>query len=178
MPAVPLFLHRLADGIASLEDLPGELVDRRTFEQILGVSKWTAWRILRRCGASQGPGNTLVCRRLDLIAQLRHLAEDGRFAPEIARRERLEQHLDGILRDASRRHKQIARDSAAEKLLSTRFKELPAGVELSPGALRITFHGAEDFLRKFGAVVYALHNDYERIEAFIEEHPHDEAGNL
>jgi hypothetical protein len=35
--------------------------------------------------------------------------------------------------------------------------------------LRIAFFGTEDFLQKFGAMVYALHNDFEKIQEFIEE---------
>ena len=167
MPAVPLYIHRLADGIATLDALPSDLIDRRTLEEALGVGKWTAWRIMKRCGAAEGPGGSLVCRRQDLIGQLRRLKEDRRFAPEIARRQRLERYLDGIVKYASGKH-EVARNQQAEALLSTRFGELPPGVDLSPGELRIAFIGAQDFLQKFGAMVYALHNDFEKIQEFLE----------
>ena len=94
MPAVPLYVHRLAPGIAALEALPTDIIDRRALEEALCVGKWTAWRILKRCGASDGPGGALVCRRQDLLSQLRRLQQDGRYGPEIARRERLERYLD------------------------------------------------------------------------------------
>ena len=167
MPAVPAYVHRLAAGIAALEALPADPIDRRTLEEALGVGKWTAWRILKRCGAADGPGGCLVCGRERLVAQLR-LIQQG-CAPEIARRDRLEQYLDGIVRSASRQHKEVARDRAAEVLVSTRFGHLPPGVDLAPGELRIAFFGTEDFLQKFGAVVYALHNDFEKIQEFIEK---------
>jgi hypothetical protein len=73
-----------------------------------------------------------------------------------------------MVRMARGKHKEIARDEGARELVSTRFASLPPGVELTPSSLRIEFFGSEDFLRKFGAVVYALHNDYERITEFIE----------
>ena len=168
MPAVPLYVHRLSAGIAALEAQAGDWIDRRSLEEALGVSKWTAWRIMKQCGAQQGPGNTLVCRRAELAAQLGHLQQDGRFAPEIARRQRVEQYLDGILRQSSRQHKEVARDRAAAQLLSTRFEDLPADVELTSEELRIRFRGTADFLQKFGAVVYALQNDFEEVEEFIE----------
>lgn len=168
MPATPVYLHRLADGIATLDALPLDLIDRRTLEEALGVSKWTAWRILKRCGAEDGPGNTLVCRRLDLLLQLRRLQQDRRFGPEIERRERLERYLGGMIRSASRRHKEVARNQQAEALISSRFGELPPGVDLAPGELRIGFFGTEDFLQKLGAVVYALNNDFEKMQEFIE----------
>lgn len=168
MPATPLWIHRLADGLPALLELPQELVDRRTIEEVFGVGKWTAWRILRRCGAEEGPGGALVCRREQLVERMRMLQQDPRLAPEIARRERVERYLEGMLRYASRKHKEIARDAAAEELLGSRFGNLPAGVELRPDELRIEFSGTEDFLRKFGAVVFALQNDLEEISDFLD----------
>jgi hypothetical protein len=167
MPAVPAYAHRLANGIAALDALSQDWIDRRTLEECLGVGKWTAWRILKRCGAVDGLGNALVCRRQDLIAQLRELQQDRRFAPEIARRDRVEQYLDGMVRYASRKHKEIARNQRAEDLLSSRFEKLPVGVDLSFSELRISFSGMEEFLHKFAAVLYALNNDFEKIEQFI-----------
>lgn len=169
MPSVPLFLHRLADAIQTLEALPGDLVDRHTLQEALGTSKWTAWRILRTSGATDGPGGALVCRRPDLIAALRKIQADRRFAPEIARRERVAGYLDSIARYAVSKHKEIARDEGASELLSSRFASLPPGVDLSQGELRIAFFGTEDFLQKVGAVVYALRNDFEEIQRFIEQ---------
>lgn len=168
MPATPVYLHRLADCIATLEALPQDLIDRRTLEEALDVGKWTAWRIMKRCGAEEGPGNTLVCHRLELLLQLRRLQKDGRFAPEIERRERLERYLSSLIRSASRQHIEVARNQHAEALISSRFGDLPLGVDLAPTELRIAFCGTEDFLQKFGAVVYALHNDFEKMQEFIE----------
>src|SRR5579883_1963336 len=145
MPATPLWIHRLAEGIPALASLPQEWIDRRTLEEVLGVSKWTAWRILRQCGAEPGPGGVLMCRR-----------------------EALAEYLDGMLRYASRKHKEIARDAAAGEMLGSRLANLPEGVELQRGELRIGFSGSADFLKKFGAVVFALQNDFERLSEFLD----------
>jgi len=161
-----LYTHKLAEGAAALGAMTADWIGRRTLEEVLGVSKWTAWRILKRCGAQDGPGGSLVCRREDLIEQLGAL-EQG-FAPEIARRSRVEQYLDGIAQYATRKHLQIARDQSALDLVSSRFSNLPPGVDLKPGELRIQFSGTEDFLQKLGALVFALNNDYEQIHEFIE----------
>ncbi len=169
MPAQPLYIHRLSDGIEALEALEADWVDRRALEEALGIGKWTAWRILRRCGAREGPGRGLVCRKEDLIVRLRRVQQDRRFEPEIQRRRRVEAYLDGMARFVSQRHKSIARDALAEQLVSSRFQALPDGVDLRSGELRIQFAGAEDFLRKFGAVVFALHNDYEAVAEFLEK---------
>jgi hypothetical protein len=170
MPAAPLYAHRLAEAIDILRSLTAEWIDRRAFEEILAMSKWTAWRLLKACGAENGPGGALAIRRTDLIERLERLRTDGRVAPEIDRRARLENALAGIVRVARSRRREIARNERALELVSTRFSSLPPGVELTPSSLRIDFFGTEDFLGKFGAVVYALHNDYERISQFIEEY--------
>jgi hypothetical protein len=168
MPAAPLWIHRIADALPAIASLPQDLIDRRTLEELLGVGKWTAWRILRQCGAEEGPGGALVCRREDLVRRLRALQHDSRCAPEIVRRQRLERYLDDMLQYATSKHKEIARESAAGALVSTRFENLPAGVDLEPGELRIQFLGTDDFLQKVGAVVFALKNDFERVSEFIE----------
>jgi hypothetical protein len=168
MPSAPLYAHRLEEAIAVLGSMNTDWIDRRTLEEILAVSKWTAWRILKGCGAGEGPGGALSIRRTDLIERLGALREDRHVAGEILRRERLEANLEGMIRVARGKHKEIAHDEGARELISTRFASLPPGVELTPSSLRIDFFGTEDFLGKFGAVVYALHNDYERISEFIE----------
>src|SRR3954447_22999043 len=168
MPATPLWIHRLEAALPAVASLPQDLVDRRTLEELLGVGKWTAWRILRQCGAEDGPGGALVCRRDDLVRRLEAVQQDGRFAPEIARRERVARYLDGMLQYATRKHTQIARHTAAEAILGAGFANLPAGVDLQPGELRIQFAGADDFLQKFGAVVFALKNDWESVSEFLD----------
>jgi hypothetical protein len=169
MPTVPTYIHRLGQAVAALQGLPTEWIDRRALEEALGVSKWTAWRILKRCGAEEGPGGALMCRRDHLIRQLEQLQEHGSYPGEIERRERVEQYLDSIVQFASRKHKEIARGNEASiALLSARFSSLPPGVELTSTELKISFHGTDDFLRKVGAVVYALQNDLEAMSEFID----------
>jgi hypothetical protein len=169
MPSVPTYIHRLAEAVAALQALPTEWVDRRALEEALGVSKWTAWRILKQCGADPGPGGALVCQRDHLIRQLDELQREGSYQTEIRRRDRVEQYLDSIVRFASRKHKEIARGNEASiALLSARFSSLPPGVELTPTELKITFHGTDDFLQKIGAVVYALQNDLEAVSEFLD----------
>ena len=65
----------------------------QTLQEILGVSKTVAWRILRQCGASQGPGNMLICERLKLVAALESLRADQPCGRELRRRQRPEDRL-------------------------------------------------------------------------------------
>ena len=140
-------------------------------EEALGVSKWTAWRILKRCGAEDGPGGSLVCRREELIGRLRGIQEGSVAAPEIERRKRVERYLDEMKRFLTQKGAEVARNEVANVILSSRFANLPPGVALEPGELRIHFSGMADFLQKFGAVVFALQNDFERVSELLERSP-------
>ena len=96
MPAAPLWIHRLPDTLPALASLPQDLIGRRTLQELLVVGKWTAGRILRQCGADEGPGGALVCPCDALVERLRVIQQDGRCTTEIARPERVELYLDGI----------------------------------------------------------------------------------
>ena len=145
-------------------------VDRRQLEEILGVSKTVAWRILRQCGAEYGPGGSLMCRRLELVERLRELQSGATHDREIRRREHLEGLLAG-LRPAvvANLTKVVTGSEATTALLSTTFGKLPENVRLTPHSLHIEFAGTEDFLKAFGAMVYALHNNYQEISRFLED---------
>jgi|SRR5215471_11257761 len=167
MPSTPLYIHHLRQGIAALEALEVEYSDRRTLQEACGVSKWTAWRIMKRCGAQEGPGGSLVCQRASLIARLKEIEEDPGLAPEIRRRERVEDYLAGLAKYVSSKNKKIAKDAEAAGMLASRLPSLPLGVDLRPGQLHIAFSGTQDFLQKFGSVVFALQNDFETIQALL-----------
>lgn len=168
MPARPAYFHRINEAIAALERLPASWVDRRTVQETLGVSKTVAWRIMRRCGAVEGPGNTLVCGRAELIRALQDLERSPECDREIRRRGRVERRLADLLAAARSRNVVVASDKRGLELVGSRFTKLPAGVNLTPGRLTLDFAGTGDFLAKVGAVVFALQNDYDTIREFIE----------
>lgn len=168
MPAQPSYFHRLGEAIEVFRSLPNEWIDRRLVEETFGVSKTVAWRILRQCGVDRGPGNTLACRREVLIEALERLRQTGRCDQEIRRRERLDSRLTQLLASARSQHIPLTSTGESTELYSTRFRKLPPGIELTPTELRVEFSGVEDFLRKVGAIVFALQNDYEEIADFIE----------
>lgn len=168
MPAKPSYSHRLAPGICFLETLDTPWVDRRQLEEALGVSKTVAWRILRQCGAESGPGGALVCHRTSLLDRLRQLQTDGGIHErEIRRRDRLERLLENLRPSVIANLTPVARDREAIQMLSSTFRKLPGNVTLQPGSLHIDFTGPEDFLKAMGALIFALHNDYEEIHSFL-----------
>jgi hypothetical protein len=171
MPAKPSYCAKLPIGIEVLRAMEIDWIDRRQLEEVLGVSKTVAWRLLRLCGVAPGPGGALVVQREDLVARLERLAQDGGpIEREIQRHGRLEDFLERVRPAVIANLKRVARDPKhALELINSRFAKLPANVVLTPSSLHIDFFGTEDFLQTVGAIVYALNNDYEAISSFIEE---------
>ena len=171
MPAKPSYCAKLPPGIEALRAMEIDWIDRRQLQEVLGVSKTVAWRLLRLCGFEPGPGGALIVRREDLLRELERLARDGgRIEREIQRRGRLEDFLERVRPAVVAKMTRVTRDSKqALELINTRFAKLPANVALTPSSLHIDFFGTEDFVQAVGAVIYALNNDYETISGFIEE---------
>jgi len=119
-------------------------------------------------GAVDGPGNTLVCRRGELVGALRRVQETGQFERENRRRERLSGYLERLAEVGRSRRTTVATEAKARDLINTRFDRLPAGITLTPKHLSIDFSSPEEFLQRVGSVIFALQNDYEAIRAFIE----------
>ena len=170
MPASPTYAHRIPAAVASLRQSNGDWLDRRQLQELLGISKTVAWRLLRHCGGEAGPGNTLICRRLTLIARLEQLqAEGGPLEREIRRHNRIEVFLEQIRPQVLANLTHVARDADALALLSSRFDSLPANVVLSTHSLHIDFDSTDQFLSAVGALIYALHNDFEKVRDFLEQ---------
>jgi hypothetical protein len=169
MPARPKYADRIPEMIRVLESRKEPWVDRRQIEEGLGVSKTVAWRLLRRLGALEGPGNTLCLSRTDAIRGLQQLQSEGSAIDlEIRRRTRVEQYLDRMRGFVTAQRTTVAAEERALALVSTRFGSLPGNVSLTPGSLHIDFDDSADFLKAFGAIVFALNNDFEAIRDFLD----------
>jgi hypothetical protein len=169
VPAKPSWAWRLEEALPALRASEEDWIDRSRIEEFFGCSKTVAWRILRYCGIQPGPGGALACCRQDLIGRLERVAEGGGpITHEIARRQRLDEMLERLRPAVIANLTKVVRDDQALALLNNRFDKLPANVTFTPNSLHIDFFGTEDFLAAFGAVVYALNNDYEAISGFME----------
>lgn len=167
MPAKPSYSQRLGAAVAFLELRQETWIDRKTVEEALGVSKTVAWRLMRQSGATSGPGGTLVCERDALLTAFRAMLSGGVHRAEIERQARVERLLENLRPSVRSRMILAAEGKAAERMLSQTMAGLPAGVTLTSSSLTIEFHGMEEFLARFGAVVFALHNDYDKMEALL-----------
>jgi len=163
-----MYFHRLTEAIEALRGNDSEWIDRRGVEEALGVSKPVAWRILRKCGGRPGPGHALVCRREEFIEALQQILITGECDREIQRRNRVETLLGQLGQLAQSRRSKIVQGAEGKELVNTRFKRLPAGIDLTPQRMTIEFSGMQEFLKKFGAVVFALQNDFEAVASFLD----------
>jgi hypothetical protein len=169
MPRRPSYCAKLPAAIHELRSLPTDWIDRRQLEEALGVSKTVAWRLLRLCGVEPGPGGALAAPRDELIARLEQLSGgEGPIAMEIRRHDRVDELLRRIRPSVVANMTRVADGDRALRLVNTRFQRLPSNVALSQHSLHIEFSGTADFLEALGAVIYALNNDFEAIEGFIE----------
>ena len=166
MPAKPSYSHKIPDLIQALEEVRVDWIDRRFLEEALGISKTVAWRLLKRLGATEGPGNTLCLARAVAIERLRSIGSVAER--EVRRRARLEHYLEGMRAYVASQRTMVAADENAAALVNTRFGNLPPNVELRTRSLHVDFQDTAEFLRAVGAVVFALNNDYEAVRDFID----------
>jgi hypothetical protein len=166
----PSWLGRLRTEILpALEAASVSHLDRKAVETLLRVSQTEANRILKRAGAAALSGRLLVPRPT-FLAWLQALAESPETERSERRVERVAETLAAALVDQKHRQRpNLVPEERTVELVSTRFRKLPPDVQLTPGRLTIVFSGTQDFLAKFGAMVYALQNDYEEIAAFLQQ---------
>ena len=60
------------------------------------------------------------------------------------------------------------RISAAQDVRDRVFANLPAGIHLTPGELKIEFFGTEDLLRHLFELSQAIANDYQAFQQIVE----------
>lgn len=164
VPRKSEWIEQVPAALEELRAFPAPVIDRAILEKLLGVERRTAIRLMGRFGGFQ-TGRTFLIDRLQLIAQLERIARGEDFAIERDRRARLSDELEKTRRLAPGRKVRI--DTAADvrdRLLA----DLPAGIHLKPGELRIEFFGAEDLLRHLYELAQAITNDYDLFQARVE----------
>ena len=161
MPARKRWLERLPEICRALAALDIPIVDREIVESVFGVRRRRAVQLMRSFGGFQS-GRTFLVDRLVLLAQLRHLQEGPEFQGEVRRRQRLIECLERL-----RQHHTASRVAipVAQDIFSRKLRDLPEGILLEPGCLRVEFDGAEDLLRKLYELAQAVANDFERFQA-------------
>jgi hypothetical protein len=161
MPDKPLWCGRL-DSIASrLDRLPFPFVDRATVEELLGVGRRRAQQILAGC-ASRSVGRNPLADKNAFLAHLHTLARGEAARYEALRRLKLARQLDVLRRQWVERPKLLV--EAPPAVLRQELANLPEGVTIGPGEIRVRFDEPAEALEKLLALAMAIGNDLEEFE--------------
>jgi len=152
MPDKPLWYSRLAEIHAELHRWPSPWVDRPAVEALLGVGRRRAQQILAAAGAVAA-GRTALVTPAQLAAHLSR-APAASVEREKARVRRFARQL--VSWEARPRRLMVAAPAAVER---TGLGSLPAGIQLGPGRIEITFMNAREAGEKLLALAMAAAND-------------------
>jgi hypothetical protein len=161
VPAKPVWYSRINEILAELRSLPRPFVDRATVERLLGVGHRRAQQILAPCITEHIGANGLADRD-QLIARLERLAQGDDGYYENARRRKFGQLLQRLKQERLASPQVLV--EAPARILNQEFADLPAGIHLEPGAIRIEFDEPQQALEKLLALAMAIGNDLDRFE--------------
>ncbi len=165
MPRKCEWLQQLPAALEELHRFPSPVVDRAVLEKVLRVERRVAIRLMHRFGGFQA-GRTFLIDRIRLLEKLELLAGGEDVTAERERRARLAGELEKTRRLQPGREIRIDTSADARNRV---LRDLPAGIHLRPGELRIEFFGAEDLLRHLFELSQAITNDYARFQAAVED---------
>lgn len=157
MPRKGEWLEQLPAVLDELRSFPAPVIDRATVEQLFGVRRREAIRLMHRFGGFQA-GKTFVITRQDLIRWTEEVlaADDCRL--ELKRRQRLIDLLAATRKELSARRVSIRTTRPEEDLSVTR---LPAYIRLTPGRLQIEFESSEQLLARLFELAQTVANDFD-----------------
>jgi hypothetical protein len=141
------------------------LLDRAAIEKLFGVRRRRAIQLMSTFGGGYLIGKTFLIDRLQLIANLEIISRGEEFLFEHRRKERLAADLDRSRKELAGRRVVIPTASEAHERW---VKDLPVGIHLKAGELRIEFHGTEDLLRHLFELSQAILNDYKKFTDICE----------
>jgi hypothetical protein len=162
VPARKTWLLRVKGIREALAAMEVPVVDRPIFERLFGVRRRRAIQLMHFFGGLQS-GRTFLIDRIELIRQLEPLEASAEFIAEQRRRQRLVEALEG-----ARRHRAAAQVSIPVQPLNGEITQLPAGIWLQPGSLRVDFRGAEDLLGKLFALAQGAAADFDGFRGVVD----------
>jgi hypothetical protein len=164
MPAQPHWLLQLPEIIAELERLDSPIVDRAVFEKVFHVRRRRAIQLMHQFAGHQ-VGRTFIIDRRVLLSQLRARRSGANFDFEHTRRLKVVDELERLRKLSPGRDVRIP---VQPEVRDCRLEDLPPGIHLKPGELRLEFAATEDLLRQLFELSQAILNDYRRFEEIIE----------
>jgi hypothetical protein len=165
MPDKPVWYDRLPEAEAQLGALPSPWVDRATLESILGIGRRRAQQILQPL-VRHTLGKNGLAPKEDVIAYLRQLAAGDPASYERKRRQRLAALLETWGQQARAQPQVLV--EAPDSIVNQELDQLPDGVHLSPGRIRIEgFLTPDEAKQKLLALIMAMGNEPEEFDRRI-----------
>ncbi len=167
MPAQPSWHLRVPEIRAILAGASSPpFLDRPAIEQLFGLRRRQAIRILTACGGYQ-VGKTFLVNREVLLAYLEEIEEAGAVDRIRQRKLRISAALNEGANQAAAQRTQIRTDP---NLLRRLPADLPPAIELvGPGKIQISFQGATDLLAQIAELAAAAANDFPRFRKIFED---------
>jgi hypothetical protein len=161
-------LERIEKSLGRLA--PDGLLDRAAIEEIFGVSRRQATRILVRVGSvSVGGARVISCE--NLVCRLKLLRENDAVVFERTRRERLHQQLE-----VARQELQSKRIPIPLTLSAVHLEALPAAIHLGRGELSVQFLTPMELLQNLMLLVQAISEDFGVFESMTARLPPPASG--
>ncbi len=149
-----------------IRHLPSPVVDRATVEKLFNIRRRRANQILTQMGGYE-IGRTALVERGRFLAGLESIAAGEDFQYEERRRTTVLEKLDEARRIVRAKRVRIAVSPAAQ----VPTPELPPGVSLYPGELRIAFDTPETLLTRLFELSQAMAHDFEQFSTGLKESP-------
>lgn len=159
MPDLPTWYPRAAGILKDLRSTQVPLIDRFTVERLFGLSRRQSIRIMHQFGGYQ-IGRTFLIHRGQMIAALEGVLRGERLPAFVARKRRVWRDLET---ERTRVKAQAVEIPGVDAQRPAALRNLPLGVRLEPGELRIQFDQPVDLLQKLYALAQALASDYESL---------------
>ena len=173
MPAHPSWHARAVQIRRDLDRLAVPVLDRAAVEQLFGIERRTAQRLLRTLDGHVS-SQVAVVTRGSVIELLDRLLAGKPVPAEAARKERLADALASLAQEA------IPRTTAIAQVSAPRLGEgWPEGVAVSaPGALQIDFSTPEELLGRILALTEQAAGDYAGFVQRLTAASGDDPGDL
>jgi hypothetical protein len=164
VPAKPVWYSKLSEIRNELRCLPRPFVDRATVEQLLGIGRRRAQQILAPCISDRVGSSGLADRDL-LIAHLERLAQGEEGHYESVRRRKFAAFLQQVHKE--RLEQPYVPVEAPTRIVNQALNDLPHGIYLEPGSIRVEFEEPQQALEKLLALAMAIGNDLDRFERLM-----------
>ena len=167
VPPTPAWMARLPQIRFAVAELDSPSLDRAMIEELFGLSRRSAIRLMASLGNPE-PGKAMLVKRTRLLAMLDDLLATRPVQGEISRKRELREKLAALEREAQPRTTPITPPS----LPTDPAEAWPAGITLdAPGALTIRFTSPEELLGAVLALAEDAAGNYESFAARLVQQP-------